>query len=692
MLYVAKYVHLTSKDCCIQFAATSLAFTCLTVPQRVCAQTGSPANPPSSLRALWIDDVPSVALGAGTSTALMRGDVTLFPGRWLTVLGDIPPGRDLRFRLGGDGKIFGTMGDLTDWLASPPALITDMPYLYAVSWRPQVASNSARPSSLRQVLALGAGDHGWTVLAGINEADCACGAMATSAPSSNGAESVQWHQYRATAWAGVGSSSPVLSVLGPQPSFANALGEGAYPLVCGLIADSCLLGTYSVPKAAIAVTNPSGMVPLVSIVAPECADGLIDHSAVEAVQPSCQAGGASKAIGWSLCSPCTVNLSAFCLIHTEADASTVTIWDVSGHRSRTYVGNLSGADAAPFARMISASKFASAGSIVSRYLVSNSTFPCETEHAAVFRSAEFGFIDLHTVLPGGSRYGSDANNAEEQTDPLDGVLRRNSRVAAIIETSQPCSAGDATQWLAVGARFGSSFDPTDVSTGGPVGVIWRSRQNLRTGALDWCGSRLLDLVGNAPAPEIVMPDGKSFRVKFQITTLHDVRPSGAAVGLATLEIVDLETGQPAPYDVVVPGWGQRGAKLVLFTRPADFDLDTNVGGSDLGLLLGSWGAADATALRCDLNSDGLVNGADLGILLGQWTPVVGDVAVGLQIGNCGHPVTLPAVVEAVQFLGFGDLEAFGTAGVMIGTDGFVPFAGIVAELAQEIAAAQENEP
>jgi hypothetical protein len=29
---------------------------------------------------------------------------------------------------------------------------------------------------------------------------------------------------------------------------------------------------------------------------------------------------------------------------------------------------------------------------------------------------------------------------------------------------------------------------------------------------------------------------------------------------------------------------------------------------------------------------------------------------------------------------------------MIGTDGFVPFAGIVAELAQEIAAAQENEP
>jgi hypothetical protein len=47
--------------------------------------------------------------------------------------------------------------------------------------------------------------------------------------------------------------------------------------------------------------------------------------------------------------------------------------------------------------------------------------------------------------------------------------------------------------------------------------------------------------------------------------------------------------------------------------PADFDADGSVGGSDLGLLLGSWGGAEL-----DLNADGIVNGADLGVLLGAW--------------------------------------------------------------------------
>jgi hypothetical protein len=47
--------------------------------------------------------------------------------------------------------------------------------------------------------------------------------------------------------------------------------------------------------------------------------------------------------------------------------------------------------------------------------------------------------------------------------------------------------------------------------------------------------------------------------------------------------------------------------------PADFDQDGSVGGSDLGLLLGSWGGSDL-----DLDLDGIVGGADLGLLLGSW--------------------------------------------------------------------------
>ncbi len=49
---------------------------------------------------------------------------------------------------------------------------------------------------------------------------------------------------------------------------------------------------------------------------------------------------------------------------------------------------------------------------------------------------------------------------------------------------------------------------------------------------------------------------------------------------------------------------------------ADLNGDCRVNGADLGLLLGSWGAAGGIA---DLNGDGIVNGADLGALLGAWT-------------------------------------------------------------------------
>jgi len=49
--------------------------------------------------------------------------------------------------------------------------------------------------------------------------------------------------------------------------------------------------------------------------------------------------------------------------------------------------------------------------------------------------------------------------------------------------------------------------------------------------------------------------------------------------------------------------------------PPDLDGDGNVGSADLGLLLGSWGAASETA---DLDDDGVVGSTDLALLLGQW--------------------------------------------------------------------------
>jgi hypothetical protein len=48
--------------------------------------------------------------------------------------------------------------------------------------------------------------------------------------------------------------------------------------------------------------------------------------------------------------------------------------------------------------------------------------------------------------------------------------------------------------------------------------------------------------------------------------------------------------------------------------PPDLDADRMVGGSDLTIMLGAWGASGAA----DLNFSGTVEGADLTILLGAW--------------------------------------------------------------------------
>ena len=53
----------------------------------------------------------------------------------------------------------------------------------------------------------------------------------------------------------------------------------------------------------------------------------------------------------------------------------------------------------------------------------------------------------------------------------------------------------------------------------------------------------------------------------------------------------------------------------------DLNFDDEVGGADLGLLLGSWGPCAGCA--ADLDGNGVVDGADLGILLGLWGPCPG---------------------------------------------------------------------
>jgi formylglycine-generating enzyme required for sulfatase activity len=59
------------------------------------------------------------------------------------------------------------------------------------------------------------------------------------------------------------------------------------------------------------------------------------------------------------------------------------------------------------------------------------------------------------------------------------------------------------------------------------------------------------------------------------------------------------------------------------TCPADLTMDRVVDGSDLGALLGAWGACPGCA--ADLNADAVVNADDLGALLGAWGPCLPTV-------------------------------------------------------------------
>lgn len=99
---------------------------------------------------------------------------------------------------------------------------------------------------------------------------------------------------------------------------------------------------------------------------------------------------------------------------------------------------------------------------------------------------------------------------------------------------------------------------------------------------------------------------------------------------STAELVPLDfDGLPRLADAVAPDAGC-GADAIIDLGPfevagtavndvlfADLDGDGTIGGSDLGILLASFGAFGCNL--ADISGDGQVDGADLGLLLGAWT-------------------------------------------------------------------------
>jgi hypothetical protein len=166
--------------------------------------------------------------------------------------------------------------------------------------------------------------------------------------------------------------------------------------------------------------------------------------------------------------------------------------------------------------------------------------------------------------------------------------------------------------LAVPALGGfTAFTATNVppaAAGTTVDVVVVAR-----GDLDAADEGLSLRIGNSNLGTVIGGTGGSCGVHARRTSMP-ASSFNTAIGSGASVTVRL-TSTPAVAD----SCGFNEARVTFVYRAActgDLDGDGTVGGSDLGTLLGQWGACSGCA--GDVNRDGAVNGADIGLLLGSW--------------------------------------------------------------------------
>jgi len=115
-------------------------------------------------------------------------------------------------------------------------------------------------------------------------------------------------------------------------------------------------------------------------------------------------------------------------------------------------------------------------------------------------------------------------------------------------------------------------------------------------------------------------DGTSFSSPYAAgvaALILSVNPSLSAAQVESIMQTTCRDIGTAGYDTLT-GWGMLNADAAVRAAqpvpcPADFTGDRLVNGSDLGILLASWGTN-----QNDINGDGFVDGSDLGMLLSAW--------------------------------------------------------------------------
>jgi len=231
--------------------------------------------------------------------------------------------------------------------------------------------------------------------------------------------------------------------------------------------------------------------------------------------------------------------------------------------------------------------------------------------------------------------------------PVDAVSVTQSADPTIVEGGVSCAGGGITteneyarKFLGRPAELVGCVDFGVVNGGSSQLSAMRFFADTDNGAVP-----VLESMTEINATEVYIPGGGyqglvtvSYEAQLDIpagtnvVVVYDSEPS--ADGFSTIGINDLgETAETfirseacgiaayTPYS----GIGFSGIHWVMdyktwdeggpVTCTADLNLDGEVGGADLTILLGSWDTSDPAA---DLNDDGVVGGADLTIMLGNW--------------------------------------------------------------------------
>ena len=146
-----------------------------------------------------------------------------------------------------------------------------------------------------------------------------------------------------------------------------------------------------------------------------------------------------------------------------------------------------------------------------------------------------------------------------------------------------------------------------IANGGSVGLIVKGR--LGGEARGWFlqgGQFVADREGDAP----MSPAQLLAQAAAGSELTYTMVPAGSQNRLG----VDRDLDGFRDRDELDAGSDPADADSVPGQCVADLTGDGQVGGADLGILLGSWGGAGAG----DLNSDGTIDGQDLGAMLGAW--------------------------------------------------------------------------